>query len=312
VTNTPSASSVASGGSLTYTIVVTNSGGAALSDVKVTDQVNGMTSLVLSASPGSCTQSAGLVTCTMPNGKTLAGGATWTITIQGSVTAQNGTTLTDTANATATKSSTTFNASATATVQVTSGNGGSLPDLTVSINAPTSVVINGSFTYTLTVNNTGSANATSVEVDTTLAAGVALASPAPSGTNLFSCTPSTGTGVTVKCTGGSVASGANATITINVTAPGSIGTLNDTADVDPTCSASTESNCSNNNALFTTMVTNPPPPSEPDLTVTIAAPTTVTTGATFTYTITVANAGTASAAAGLLFSATRCHLELPA
>src|SRR5262249_43429844 len=145
ITKTPSSSSVATGGSLAWTIVVTNTGGAALSNVQVTDQVNGMTSLVLTASPGSCTQSAGNVTCSMPPGKSLAGGATWTVTIQGTVTAAAGTSLNNTATGTGTKSSTTFTSSATASVQVTGG-GGALPDLTVSINAPTSVITNGSLT----------------------------------------------------------------------------------------------------------------------------------------------------------------------
>jgi uncharacterized repeat protein (TIGR01451 family) len=146
ITKTASSNSVVSGASLTWTIVVSNTGGAALSGVQLTDQVNGMTSLVLTASPGTCTQSASNVTCSMPAGKSLAGGATWTVTIQGTVTAAAGTTLNNTATATGTKSSTTFTASATASVPVTASSGGSLPDLTVSINAPTSVITNGALT----------------------------------------------------------------------------------------------------------------------------------------------------------------------
>jgi uncharacterized repeat protein (TIGR01451 family) len=282
-------------------MVVTNTGGSALTNASLTDQVNGMTSLVLTASPGSCSQSAGNVTCSMPSGKSLAGGGTWTVTIKGTVTAAAGTTLNNSATATATRSSTTFTASASASVQVTGSTGGSLPDLTVSINAPTSVVTNGSLPYTLTVNNIGAANATGVEVDDTLPAGVTFVNA--SGTSLFTCSFSS---PTIKCTGGAVSAGGNATITINTTAPGTTGSITDTAVVDPTCTNATESNCSNNNATFATTVTNPPPPPAPDLTITITAPTNVTlcntAGCTtsIAYTLTVTNAGNATAPASIL------------
>jgi uncharacterized repeat protein (TIGR01451 family) len=282
-------------------MVVTNTGGSALSNVSLTDQVNGMSSLVLTASPGSCSQSAGNVACNMPSGKSLAGGATWTVTIKGTVTAAAGTTLNNSATATATRSSTTFTASASASVQVTGSTGGSLPDLTVSINAPTSVVTNGSLPYTLTVNNIGAANATGVEVDDTLPAGVTFVNA--SGTSLFTCSFAS---PTVKCTGGAVSTGGNATITINTTAPGTTGSITDTAVVDPTCTSATESNCSNNSATFATTVTNPPPPPAPDLTITITAPTNVTlcntAGCTtsIAYTLTVTNAGNATAPASIL------------
>src|SRR5262245_19961882 len=42
VVKTPSSSQIPSGGQLTYTILVTNTGGAAISNVVMTDQVNGI------------------------------------------------------------------------------------------------------------------------------------------------------------------------------------------------------------------------------------------------------------------------------
>ena len=75
VVKTASASSVASGGQLTYTIVITNTGGATVSNAVLTDQVNGigviqnppaLPQLQVTSTNGSCTQggpNGNLVTC---------------------------------------------------------------------------------------------------------------------------------------------------------------------------------------------------------------------------------------------------------
>ena len=83
-------------------------------------------------------------------------------------------------------------------------------------------------TYTLTVNNTGTANATGVKVVDTLPAGVTGITA--TGTSLFVCGVA---GQTVTCDGGAVNQGANATVTINATAPSATGTITNTAVVDP-------------------------------------------------------------------------------
>ena len=59
VVATASASQVPSGGQLTYTIVVTNTGGAALSSVSLTDQVNG--AAWPGPAAGSCAASAAAI-----------------------------------------------------------------------------------------------------------------------------------------------------------------------------------------------------------------------------------------------------------
>ena len=61
-------------------------------------------------------------------------------------------------------------------------------------------------TYTLTVNNTGTANATGVKVVDTVPAGLTAISA--NGTSLFVCGVA---GQTVTCTGGAVNQGSNAT-----------------------------------------------------------------------------------------------------
>ena len=121
-------SSVQTGSELTYTIVVRNTGGSTITEVVMTDTVNGLSGsfdgnqqtnqLALESTVGTCGQSGNTVTC---NVGTLAGRQSATITIRGTVVASAGTTLNNTATATATKSATTFTASATATTSITGG-----------------------------------------------------------------------------------------------------------------------------------------------------------------------------------------------
>jgi uncharacterized repeat protein (TIGR01451 family) len=263
VTKSASSNPVASGAQLTYTVVIKNTGGAAVSNVVMTDQVNGigviqappaLPQLIMTSTKGSCVQggpNGNLVTCNVGG---MAGGETVTITIRGQVTAGAGTTLNNTASVTATKSSQNFTtlSNATATL-VTSGSGGGLPDLTINKTGPTSVAPSAPITYTLTVNNIGAANATGVKVVDTVPAGIT--GIGATGSSLFSC------GVvssTVTCTGGAVNQGQNATITITGTAPAS-GTLTNTAVVDPDNSIAETNELNNTSASVNTTVGGPPP-----------------------------------------------------
>jgi len=110
VTKTATPSPVASGQEITYRITATNTGGAKVDNLVLSDQLNGVGTIqnppaapqfVLTSTQGSCTQSGQLVTC---NGGSLAGGATWVVTIRGLVTAPNGSTLNNTASVTGTRS----------------------------------------------------------------------------------------------------------------------------------------------------------------------------------------------------------------
>src|SRR5215469_1159288 len=117
VVKSASVSSVATGGQLTYTIVITNTGGSSVGNAVLTDPVNGigviqsppaLPQLQITSTKGSCTQggpNGNLVTC---NGGTLSGGASWTVTIGGQVTAGANTTLNNTASVSATKTSQSF------------------------------------------------------------------------------------------------------------------------------------------------------------------------------------------------------------
>jgi uncharacterized repeat protein (TIGR01451 family) len=132
VTNVDSPDPIASGSQLTYTITVVNTAGSKLTNMVLSDQVNGVggigvpPQLVLTSTRGSCTQNVNnLVTC---NAGTIEGGGSWTVTIRGIVTAANGTTLNNTASVTGTRSAQNFTTISTATTLVTNGAGSGLAD----------------------------------------------------------------------------------------------------------------------------------------------------------------------------------------
>ncbi|MBA4180760.1 MAG: hypothetical protein C0506_09250 [Anaerolinea sp.] len=268
VTKTANPSPVVSGGLLTYTITMVNTGGAKLTNLVMTDQVNGvgvnqtppaLPQLTITSSQGNCTQggtNGNVVTC---SGGNLNGGATWTVTIAGQVTASNGTTLNNTASVSGTKSAQTFNTTATVQVPVQGGTGGGSPqpDLTINKTGPSSVAASSPMTYTLTVNNVGTANTANVKVVDTLPVGVAFVST--TSTSLFTCTSNAPTSpVTVTCVGGAVNAGANATITINGTSPGTAGTITNTSVVDPDNTIAESNELNNTSATVNTSVGLPP------------------------------------------------------
>src|SRR6476661_7431493 len=314
VTKTASSNPVASGAQLTYTIVVKNTAGGSISNVVLSDQVNGLgviqsppalPQLIITSTKGSCNQggtNGNLVTCAVG---TMAGGESFTVTIRGQVTAGAGTTLNNTASVTGTKSAQNFTTqSNTVAVLVTQGAGGQ-SDLSINKTGPTSVPPSSPMTYTLTVNNTGTANATSVKVVDTLPAGVAFVSTTT--TSLFSCSPAgpTAPPVTVTCTGGAVNAGQNGTITINATSPSAAGQITNTAVVDPDNTTPETNELNNTSAAVNTAVGTTPPPT-PLLTIqktdgtpslgagwtTGAGPDPVNPGQKLTYKIQVVNTAT--------------------
>ena len=256
ITNIESSDPVASGQQLTYTITVVNTGGAKVNNVVLTDQVNGVggigvpPQLVLTSSRGGCGQTGNLVTC---NAGSIEGFGIWTVTIRGIVTAPNGTTLNNTATVTGTKSAQNHSSQATATTIVSGGSGSPLADLTIAKSGPTSVPTSSPMTYTLTVNNVGTAAATDIKVMDTVPAG--LTAIGATGTSLFTCAV---VGQTVTCTGGAVNQGSNATISINAQSPAVIGTITNTAVVDPDNAIVEGNELNNTSALVNTQVTSGP------------------------------------------------------
>ena len=288
IKKTANPSPVASGQQLTYTLLVTNTGGSKVTEVYLVDVVNGMTGidgtnqLILTSTVGSCFQSGNTVRC---DAGTLQGFQSWTVTIRGVVTAANGTTLNNTASVTGTKSAQTTTVSDTIATQVVAGAGGPLADLTVAIKAPTTIQPSHDIVYTLTVSNLGSLKATDVVLTATLPTTVTF--QAVNATNLFDCSPLPDTNGTITCTGGAVNSGANATVQIGVVAPNFYAPLTISAQVDPFGTVP-EGNELNNSYQATTQVTNAPPTNTLSLEKTDSADP-LTPYETLTYTINLAN-----------------------
>ncbi len=290
---TDSPDPVNSGQILMYTWTITNTGGAKVSDVVGTTQVDlsGIGSppqLVITSNVGTCAQLNGTVSC---NAGTLQGGQVWTVTIRGLVNAPTGTTLNNTVTVTGTKSAQSFSVSASATTLVLgTGPGGDKPDLSIQKVGPGTVVTSDPFTYQLTVNNTGTANTSNVKVVDNLPAGVTYV--LATGTSLFTCSYAS---PTVTCDGGAVNAGSNATINIDVIAPAVTGQIANNAVVDPFDTIAESSEFNNTSAtIFTNVIPAPPPPPYTITKVqTLPAypglPNVVTPGDTVKYTITANN-----------------------
>lgn len=176
--------------------------------------------------------------------------------------------------------------------------------------APDPATAGGQVTYTLTVSNTGGADATGVAVNFTLPTGSAtytFTSANDTGGNGFTATNNAGV---VNFTGGNIAAGSTATLTVVITTTGA-GSLTSTGTnviVDPN-NTITELNETNNTAAnSTTTVTaaaanptvnltvTPSTGTEADstqFTATVTASAALTTDQTVSFTLTSGTAGTA-------------------
>lgn len=293
---------VPAGSSLTYTITATNVE-PQVTNVRLTDQLTGLKNVVLASSRGYCTESNLLVTCDA--GSMPGQNSTWTVTVTGLVTSGAGTYLDNTATVTANWSAqnTSQDYAVPATTRVLVGNGSpsnTLPDLSTSLTAPSTASPGAPISYTLTVNNTGGANATGVLAVATVPAGFDIVSA--TGSSLFGCSVAV---PTVTCSGGAISAGANATITIKATvsattpAPGGTLTYATTAVVDPE-NAIPEANEADN-ASSHTLTVGAPAPSPGQLTLTKTATSPVDPGGALvrpgdllTYTLTAKNTGTSN------------------
>src|SRR5207302_268915 len=271
---------VIAGGTLTYTLTVSNAGPSTSSNVTVTDTLSpGVTFQSASGTGWSCSQASGTVTCTRaslaPTGSTSS-----TITIL--VTAPNeGGTITNTASvSSATPDPNPANNSATEQTTVIAS-----ADLSITKTGPTQVDAGASFNYTLTVTNLGPSTATQIQVtDQPLGATITAVSPSGGG---FTCGLNTTTN-TATCSGGMLSKTAQATITLTVKAPDEGGTVTNAATVS---AHEVDSNPANNtSATVTTSVR-----AVADLAITKTGPAQVDAGASFNYTLTVTNNGPSTA-----------------
>ena len=263
------------GGSIVYSVTVTNNGPNDAQGVVLADQMPaGVAPDSIAITSGSYTTSGDLLTATIPS-ITVGGSVLLTITETPSTTG----TYTDAASATATISydPDTSNNAASASAAVVPPQA----DLVVGVSAPSpQVILGGTVTYLVTLTNNGPDDAQ----------GVALSDFFPIGSTVDSATASRGIPaiLTDRATLDldTLADGASVTLTIVVT-PASTGPATDTASV--TDASPIDPNPSNNSGSATSTVV---PPASADLSTTIVGPSTpLTTTGKLTYTVTIANLG---------------------
>jgi uncharacterized repeat protein (TIGR01451 family) len=285
--------SAAANTNVSYTLSVNNSGPDNATSATLTDPIPaGMTFVSLSSPAGwTCSTPAvgagGTVTCSNPS--FVAGGTgNFALTVLIPAATPPGTFFTNIA----TVASSTFdpndeNNSSTAATLVA---GGSSADLAIAKTGPATVQPGQNIVYSIQALNAGPDAATLVQISDPLPAGttfVSLASPAG-----WTCsTPAVGTGGTVNCSIGSLASGTGGTFTLTANVPA--GTPQGTPfDNIATISSATLDPTPDNNSATTGAVT---VGAVPDLAIAKSHSGNPTQGQTgFTYTITVTNAGTVS------------------
>jgi uncharacterized repeat protein (TIGR01451 family) len=238
ITKADSPDPVLAGQSLTYRLTATNSGPIDDTRVTVADPLPANATFVSASSTrGTCTESAGTVTCRV---RSLPVNTTATVTIV--VTPTTAGALTNTASISGDQpDSDSSNNSATATTTINPA-----ADLSLTkTDAPDPVSAGSIFTYALTATNGGPSPATGVVVTDTLPTHVEFSSvSARQGT----CTRSNGT---ITCRLRTLSAGASATVSIKVRATGNLPSVVNTASV-----AGTEADpvSSNNRASATTTV----------------------------------------------------------
>jgi uncharacterized repeat protein (TIGR01451 family) len=295
ITKTDSPDPVVPGGTLTYTITVTNNGPDTQTSASIADTFpagfNGV--LFTSSATGGATGNTASGGTSINDTVTMPAGSTITYTVTGTVASSTsqGTVLTNTATVTAGAGTTelnTTNNSATATTTV----GAAVADLSVvKTDSPDPVIAGNNLTYTIIVSNVGPSDAQSVSLSDAIPANTTFVSfAAPAG-----WTPSTpgvgGTG-TVTATRSTLAPASGPqTFTLVVQVNSSAAnatTLTNTATVSTT----TADPVSTNNSSTATTTVN----ASADLSVTktdSADP--VNAGGNITYTITLANTGPSDA-----------------
>ena len=253
-TNTPSATSVAAGSNVTYTQVITNNGPAATTAGMTFTQVTPANTNFRSMTPPAgwtCgtlppVGGTGTITCTLAGSLAVNGTATFSLVLQVNAGTPSGTSITDTATATAANMPpgiTTNTASATVVV----ANANSADMAIVKIGSPNPVTEGTPLTYTLTVTNNGPASATNVTATDTLPSAVTYLQTT---TTQGSCSEAGGT---VTCLLGPMANAATATISI-LTIPNAPGIVTNTAAVK---ADQTDPNSANNTSTQSETITAP-------------------------------------------------------
>ena len=258
---------VTQGQNITWTVTVTNTGNADASNIVVTDTLPTGFAFV-SSSPGAptCTQAAGVVTCTIASVPKAGGQVSISIEATAPTTCGPFTNTAVSGN---------LNASVSGNVTGCSGPVPNNPALTIVKSAGSSVVQSGgTVSFSITVTSTGNVDATGVVMTDTLPTIPGTTWSISGGNGAGSC--SLGAGNVVTCNYGNMSPGASFTVTLATTATttASCGTYQNTATADA-------SNTSPVTASASVQVTCPAGNSGVDLTKT--GPATAKVGDTIAY-----------------------------
>ena len=299
ITNSASPTSVLPGANITYTQVLSNTSGTAVTHpLTVTQNVPANTTYVSAVKASgtanwTCAQAAGVITCTDTSGANYASGSSTTFTVVVTVNAGTaaGTAITDTVNA---KGNNTGTASSSATVNVTPADLALTQSVSPSVVAPST-----NYAYSEVVINNGPTNAAAGTVTVSTQTPANTNFQTYSGTNWACSTPAVGGTGNILCTYSSaLASGGTATtltLTLQVAAGTASGTvIQNSATVADTLF--TDPNPSNNTSTSSITVE---PAGTADLQLTqIASPDSVAAGTNYVYTETVVDNGPTAAPNG--------------
>ena len=292
VTKTDALDPVPAGGTIIYTLTITNNGPDAAADVVLSDPIPANTSFQFAdqlSGPEFDIGFPGFTTLEFSTASLAAGAsASFQIAVEVDAGVSSGTLISNTATATtSTAESSTSNNADTETTTV----GGVDVSITKS-EAADPVVAGTNLTYNLTVRNLGASAAANVAFSDAVPAGTTFVSAAQNtGPGFALNLPSVGGTGTVGGTIASLAGGAQATFTIVVKVDASVlagATISNTATV---ATSSTDVSTANNTDAEATSVA-----AEADLVVTKSeTPDPVIAGENLTYTITLTNSGSSDA-----------------
>jgi uncharacterized repeat protein (TIGR01451 family) len=278
----------APGGTISYTITVTNHGPHNATSVVMTDALPASLLFQSISAPAGFTcatpavGATGTITC---NAAALLNGASATFTLVTKVAPSATGTITNTAGmggAQIDANSGNSSGSASGVIVITPN-----ADLAVSkTTAASSAVIGANLTYTIALTNNGPDAATAVVMTDTLPSSLLFQSITPPAGFTCPTTPAVGTSGTITCNGATLANGATATFTLVVqVAAGASGTITNTAGGT---SSATDSNSGNSTATSIGI------PVTSSANLSIVKTTNATQAATssvINYTLTVSNAG---------------------
>ncbi len=246
------------GGTITYTITVTNNGPSDASSVTVTDATPANTTFV--SNTGACTTAfpCALDTMTAGQSKTI----TSTFTVDPNFT---GTSIANSANVTSTTSDPNAgNNTATATTSF-----GVAADLAITKSGPASATTGSTVTYTLTITNGGPG----------AAANVSVSDPTPAGLTFLATGGACFGGF--PCALGNLASGQSVTVTASYTVTAASGSVTNTAQVS---GSTVDPNAANDSSSVTTTIGTNACGQQPPSLIAPANGATITSPVTFSWT----------------------------